>query len=428
MNAVSPAHGKVAESAAPGLADASRSAAPARAAMAGQWIQSPLWDGVWMFSGLWAPVLSVLIYLWLKATSGQPLTLESPGFDAAKIAAIYLPLSILHRLTTTYAVLGTPILRDEIRKDRRRYILVPAAILLGCILLSTAFAFHNSFSFMPNATSQLWGFFVLAYVMVLWERWHFCAQEFGVLSIYRVRAKQSTPEDKRFDRLFTVGLMLGANMVLYVCLGFDVEREVLLHGTALSTYQGPWLEWAAGGAFVVGSAATTFALVRELRHPRRSIPKAMFYLLVGSHTVLLYWFPHALGLFFLSYVFHHWMVSVGLFGRVTVNAYRAQAGDTISALRKVVLRVTPLLALTVLFYLFFEPLDRAGNLTPLPTTEAFMMNGVGAKLLAGVVIGIFFALNFLHYYYDRCFYAFSTPAVRKTVGPLLFGSPGSSRR
>lgn len=377
-----------------------------------------------MFSGLWAPLLSVCAYLLLAASSGGTVTLESPGFDAADIAIIYLPLSILHRLTTTYAVLGTPILRDEIRKDRTRFLYVPAAILAGCVLLSTAFAFHASFDFLPTGGSQLWGFFLLAWVMILWERWHFCAQEFGVLSIYRVRARQSAPADKRFDRLYTVVLMLGANMVLYVCWGFSDERDILLHGTALGAYRGELLDGAATGAFLVGAVATVYAVARELRHPQRSLPKMLFYVLVGSHTLLLYAFPHALGLFFLSYVFHHWMVSVGLFGRVATNAYRT-GGETsgTAALAKVALRVAPWLALTVLFYLVFEPLDRAGNLAPMPNARTFEGATAGSKLLAGVVMGVFFALNYLHYYYDRCFYAFSKPAVRKHVGPLLFGSP-----
>jgi hypothetical protein len=90
--------------------------------------------------------------------------------------------------------------------------------------------------------------------------------------------------------------------------------------------------------------------------------------------------------------------------------------------------VAPLLALAVAFYLFFGTLDRAGNLSPVPTELAFLGSSTGAKILAGVVIGLFFALNYLHYYYDRCFYAFSSEAVRKTVGVHLFGAPAPATR
>jgi len=255
--------------------------------------------------------------------------------------------------------------------------------------------------------------------MILWERWHFCAQEFGVLSIYRVRAGQSAREDKRFDRMYTVVLMLGVNMVLYACLGFSDMREVLLYGTPLSTYRGALLGQVAVGAFAIGMAVTATALVREWRHPQRSIPKLLFYALIGAHTLLLYLFPKALGLFFLSYAFHHWMVAVGLFGRVTLNSY--QEPTALQRAGKLVLRVGPALALAWMWYLFFAPLYKAGNLAPIPDTHWFEGAAVSAKVIAGLVIGVFFSLEFLHYYYDRCFYSFSSAAIRKRVGPLLFG-------
>jgi hypothetical protein len=134
---------------------------------------------------------------------------------------------------------------------------------------------------------------------------------------------------------------------------------------------------------------------------------------------LLYLYPNALWLFFLSYVVHHWMVAVGLFGRVSVNAYAN--GSSLAGFGRVALRVMPLLALVVLWYQVFGQFDRGGNLTPLPDSRWFEGASIGAKMLAGFAIGSFFTLDFLHYYYDRCFYSFSNPAVRKQVAPLLLG-------
>jgi hypothetical protein len=175
-------------------------------------------------------------------------------------------------------------------------------------------------------------------------------------------------------------------------------------------------------------SALVVALLREWRHPRRSLPKALFYLLVGGHTVLLYAFPRALGLFFLSYAFHHWMVAVGLVSRVTLGASVRAAKSTLSAVVRLGVRVAPLLALCVLFYMVFDQLDKAGSPAPVPDERIFEGASVGARILAGVVIGLFFALNYLHYYYDRCFYAFSDPAVRKNVAPLLLGAPQGRAR
>ena len=38
---------------------------------------------------------------------------------------------------------------------------------------------------------------------------------------------------------------------------------------------------------------------------------------------------------------------------------------------------------------------------------------------AALAISAFFALNFLHIYYDRCLYRFSGPSVREKISPLL---------
>jgi hypothetical protein len=392
------------------------------------WIESPRWDGLWMFSGLWAPVLAAAAYVLAHGT-GTAETQRAFGTGVEGIAFIYLPLSILHRITTTYAVLGTPILREDMRKQPARYYYVPAAILLGCIALSLAFTFHDAFAFMPSLHGRLWAFFALAYVMYGWERWHFCAQEFGVLSIYRVRAKQSAAGDKRFDRVFTIWLMLVVNTVLVFRAGFHELRVVVLYGTPLFSYRGALIEPVALAAFGTGLALTAVAVVRELRHPQRSRPKLAFYLLVSSHSLVLYFFPNSLGLFFLSYVFHHWMVSVGLFSRVTLNAFEAEpapAGKPArSPFAKLFFSAGPFLLVAMVLYLTCEQLDRAGNLYPVPSASTFAGASIAAKLLAGVIIGLFFAINYLHYYYDRCFYAFSTPAVRKTVGAHLFRAPAA---
>jgi hypothetical protein len=387
------------------------------------WIESARWDALWMFSGLWAPALAFAIYLLTHGIATADVQ-RSFGESVEGIALLYLPLSVLHRISTTYAVFALPGLREEIRKDRTRYLYVPAAIFAACVLLSLAFTFHTAFDFLPSYHQRLWGFFALAYVMFAWDRWHFCAQEFGVLSIYRARAQQSAPQDRRFDRFFTVVLMLGVNTVLIFCAGYPDLREVVLYGTPLSHYRGELLDPIARGAFLVGAVYIAVAVLREVRHPHGSFPKVLFYLLVGGHSIILHLYPLGLGLFFLSYAFHHWMVAIGLFGRITVGAYAVQAPRPSAWWRapsaRLVFGVAPFLVLTLFVYLSCADFDWAGNLSPVPNPRVFEGATTAAKLLIGVIVGTFFALNYLHYYYDRCFYSFRSPSIRKTVAPLLF--------
>ena len=387
------------------------------------WIRSPWWDGFWMFFGLWGPIFILLAYfgageIWnIRETLVQLIGIEGP------LVFLYVALGVWHRMTSTYAVLGTPILRDEVRKNKKKYLFIPLAILVGCVLLAQAFVFHSAFSFMQSTHGQLWAFFLLAYVMILWERWHFCAQEFGVLSIYRIRANQFSPADRKFDRAYTIVLMLIVNMVLFFYAGFKNE-QILFYGTGLNAYPERLLDNVALFTFLVGMIFMLIALTREWMRQEPSLPKAAFYFLIGSHTMLIYFCPEAFLLFFFSYIIHHWMVAIGLFNRITMNSY---TGDSAAQrIGKYCIRVVPIVGLCVLWYFYFShrsSLDLAGSL-PKPDDAITLFAGIATptKFFWGIIIGLFFAFNFLHYYYDRCFYSFRDPAIRERVGPLLFDS------
>ena len=392
------------------------------------WIRSPWWDGFWIFFGLWGPILILIGYfvageIWdIRQTLVQVIGIEGP------LVFLYVTVGVWHRMTSTYAVLGTPILRDEVRKNKKKYLLIPLGILISCLILAQAFVFHSAFSFMESTHGQLWAFFLLAYVMILWERWHFCAQEFGVLSVYRVKAHQFSSKDRAFDRWYTVVLMLVVNMALFFYAGFQNE-QILFYGTGLNTFSARLLDNIALIAFLVGMGLMVIALTREWMRPEPSLPKAGFYFLIGSHTMLIYFCPEAFLLFFFSYIIHHWMVAIGLFNRITMNSYTEKT--VAQRIGKYCIRIGPVVGVCVLWYYYFShvsSLDLAGSL-PKPDDAIRLFAGIATptKFFWGIIIGLFFAFNFLHYYYDRCFYSFRDPAVRERVGPLLFDSTQRSK-
>ena len=382
-----------------------------------------------MFFGLWGPILILLGYFGAGAIWNDRQTLVHLIGVEGPLFFLYIAIGVWHRMTSTYAVLGTPILRDEVRKNKKKYLLIPLVILIGCLVLAQAFVFHSTFSFLQSTHGQLWAFFLLAYVMILWERWHFCAQEFGVLSIYRIRANQFSPADRKFDRAYTIVLMLIVNMVLFFYAGFQNE-QILFYGTALNAYPERVVDGVALIAFIVGMVFMLIAITREWMREEPSLPKAAFYFLIGSHTMLIYFCPEVFLLFFFSYIIHHWMVAIGLFNRITMNSYALV--PVTQRLWKYGIRVGPIVALSVLWYFYFShlsSLDLAGSL-PKPDDAIKLFSGIATptKFFWGIIIGLFFAFNFLHYYYDRCFYSFRDPAIRERVGPLLFDSSHTSRQ
>ena len=377
-----------------------------------------------MFFGLWGPALILIAYfasglVWNdRQTLVHLLRIEGP------LLFWYVALGAVHRLTTTYAVLSMPVLKDEIRNHPQKYLVTPFVIVVGCVLLAQAFVFHSYFSFMQSTHGQLWAFFLLAYIMILWERWHFCAQEFGVLSIYRIRANQFAAGDRKFDRFYTIVLMLIVNMILFVYAGFQNEK-ILFYGTALLDHRGELIDRIALATFIFGMILMAIAIFREYFHKERSLPKVLFYFLIGSHTMLIYLCPEAFLLFFFSYIIHHWMVAIGLFNRITMNSFATVSLK--DRIWKYFIRVVPLFALFVICYYVFGYLDLAGNL-PQPDKALSLFTGTSpiTKIFLGVIIGLFFAFNFLHYYFDRCFYSFRNPAIREHVSPLLFKTDQSS--
>ena len=384
------------------------------------WIRSPWWDVYWMFSGLWAPLIALAVY---TALFGVPT--QAPAFHTQHFVLLFTALAVLHRLSSIHAVMLSPILRQEVRANPRRYVLVPLAIVLLTTLLAEAFTFHPVFAAFGSA--QLWAFFVLGISLLLWDRWHFCMQEFGVLSLYRARAGQSARRDRRFDRVYVVLLMLLINSLLYVRAGFADDLHVLWRGSGIDRLYGqPVLEQLARALTILAGLLLSLAVLRELRHDKRSWPKLWYYVLIGSHSLVLYALPNALSLFFLSYVFHHWMVAVGLFNRVTLNAHASSSRR--QRAWHYLAKVGPWFLVFVGASLFLGPLDLTAKLTPLPAADAFAGASSAARFLAGLAIGFFFSFSFLHYYYDRCLYSFSVPGVRRAIGPLLFAQDREQAR
>jgi hypothetical protein len=383
-------------------------------------IRSLAWDGRWIFSGLWAPLLAVVAYSLIHRGATQHLS-AAPAFHQQHFILLFTSLALLHRLSSIHAVLISPILKREMRANPARYIRTPLLIVIATLLLAQAFVFNPAFAFLGSARAQLWAFFVLATILIAWDRWHFCMQEFGVLSIYRARVGQFAARDRRFDRVYVIALMLVANSVLYLYAGFSDDRQLLWLDTPLASLPNDLLQRAGQAACVLAGSCLSIAVIREFRHGKRSWPKLAYYILIASHSFILYALPNALSLFFLSYVFHHWLVAVALFNRITLNSY-AETSRRQRALRYL-LRVGPWFFGCLVLGMFFQPLDLTANLTPIPKLSMFEGAGGLARAAAGLVIGGIFAFSFLHYYYDRCLYSFSSPGVRQAVGPLLLGSP-----
>ena len=93
---------------------------------------------------------------------------------------------------------------------------------------------------------------------------------------------------------------------------------------------------------LLGIAATIFMIVNELNKPNRALPKVLYYVLVLSAPIFVYFADWiALAFFFAARIVHHWMVAIGLFSRVNINWYRREKKSFRKAAVSYLLRFVP---------------------------------------------------------------------------------------
>src|SRR5437899_6372743 len=225
------------------------------------WVRGPVWDSFWMLSGLWlAPIV-----LWLASGWADP---ESSPLDL-----LYFGLTALfwlgHRFCSTYLAYCTEAYRPRLRTQSVRFVVLPVLITIGC------FAF-----FLPPDSALPWTraerLVGLAIVDYAWVTWHFAAQHFGALSLYRSRAgRAACVQTRRIDRFFA--LSVGGALVFVA--------DILAGAVA---YQDQWIDrwffagWIVsaqngirGSATLVLFIATAIMLFGEARARRWSLPRVV---------------------------------------------------------------------------------------------------------------------------------------------------------
>ncbi len=389
-------------------------AAPARvdAAPRGAWVQSPSWDLFWMFSALWGGAL--LLVGWAV----QPVMAV-----ALMLLAAERLVSVLHAWSTTYMVLFSPLLADARRRSPIRYLGVPALLVAACFGLGLVVATGQRFPADGRLTAELWPFAL--YVGVFWvgHFWHFGNQDFGVLTIYRQRAGQTRPVERHVDKAFTIAMMYVIQPIVYL----SVIRTTAFADVAWTLIPLSNETARAMGLTAVAVAAllSVGVAIYELSKPNRSLPKLLYVFVIFLHPTLL-WGSVAAGektlalVYVFAYVWSHWLIAIGLVGRINSHYYASQ-GDTP--------RVAVARHAAVLLFiagLVFLATERHAELQ-LFNLDAYRYKEVLAaitpeqSLVAGLVLGFLLGEQVLHYYCDRCLFRFRNPEVRSRVAPLLLG-------
>ncbi len=379
-----------------------------------RWIRSPAWDLVWILNALWLSPLILLL------AQGHDDVRASP-VDGL-FFALAVPLWFGHRVSSAWLAYATPAYRPLLAKQPLRFVVAPLAIVAACFALLLA---PESVIPLPLTERVVW-LAVLDYLLV---SYHFAAQHFGLLSLYRARAgRASDANSRRLDRWFA--LVVGG--------GFVVVAEALAGSIA---FQDRWIDpllGAAGadrfaraihdGGIVLVVILTALMLRRELRSQQPSLPRAAYVLGLSAMVLCAFLARHPL-LFIALWSVQHWSAAMGL-------ASLAASGGNQNA-------ATP-------WHRLLAPINRRGwavllvlavvstLLLPVLEVEAVADEYVYADRIFGdaawwlraspfvpALLAVGFATSFVHYLLDRAAFRFSSPDVRHAARGLL--QPRSTR-
>lgn len=366
------------------------------------WVRSLAWDAFWLQSALWLAPLALLLAYGYEDPGESPLDLLVFGLTAL--------FWISHRLGSSWLAYATTAYRPLLRAEPARFVVVPIAITAACfaILLpgDDALPFTRADRVMA-----------LAMVDFAFVTYHFAAQHFGVLSLYRVHSgRTGDPWTRRIDRLFALGVGGALVVVAEAVAGTTLFQDV---------WEGTWLdmEWLEGASGTVRIVATTLvlaltcaALALEARASSVSLPRLLY---VTGVAVMVCGglYTDRPFLFVAVWTGQHWLAATALATRVA-SAEPAPSGSALwRVLHAVNRRPWALLLVLGLLSVLLLPVMEVEAVGPDRTyygDRIFGTLGIALRTSEWVpaLVALGFATGFLHYWLDRAVYRLSRPAVR----------------
>jgi len=381
------------------------------------WVRGPVWDGFWMLSALWLAPVVVLLARGYSNPESSPLDLLYFGLTAL--------FWIGHRLSSTYLAYCTEAYRPLLREQPIRFVVLPLLVTAGCFAL-----FLPADSMLPwTREERLIGLAILDYACVTY---HFAAQHFGALSLYRARAERGPCiETRRLDRFFA--LAVGGGLVFVA--------DILAGAVA---YQDQWVDrwfpaWIVsaehgirGGAMLALFAITAIVLVAELRTLQWSLPRILY--IVGLAVMVgLALRPRSLFLFLVIWTSQHWILATGLASQTP----SAESAPTTGVVRRFFhgLNVRPwavvlfLISLSLVLLPIFEvEANRETGTYYGDRIFGALATQLRTSTWVPVLLALGFATGFIHYLLDRSVYRMSDPQVRAAASGLVRNSSRISRR
>jgi hypothetical protein len=380
---------------------------------ASPWVRGPAWDGVWILSALWLAPLA----LWLVHGHGEPA--------ASPLELLYFGLTALfwigHRLSSAWLAYCTEAYRPLLRAQPVRFVVVPLIVTAGCFAL-----FLPPDAALPVTREQrLVGLAILDYTVVTY---HFAAQHFGALSLYRTRVgRGGCLQTRRMDRLFALGVGGALVFLADMLAGAVTYQDLWIGRWSVAAWLGSAQDEIRTAATVGLLAVTAAMLSTEARAPRRSLPRVLYILGIAA-MVAIALRPRSLFLFVVIWNSQHWILATGLSSQTPSREPVPERGGVRRVLHAVNARPWAIVVLLMASSVFLLPVfEVEAN----RDAGAYYGDWIFGAFAAGLresswvpsLVALGFSTAFLHYLLDRGVYRLSDPHVRTAARGLLT-SPG----
>jgi hypothetical protein len=331
-----------------------------------------------------------------------------------------VPLWFGHRVSSAWLAYATPAYRPLLVTQRLRFVVAPLAIAMACFAVLLA---PESVLPMPLTERVVW-LAVLDYLLV---SYHFAAQHFGLLSLYRVRAGRAPDAiARRLDRWFA--LVVGG--------GFVVVADALSGSIA---FQDRWIDpllgagWAdvfsrtlRDGGIVLVVILTALMLRAELRSQRPSLPRVA-YVLGVSAMVFFAFLARDPFVFIVLWSVQHWSAAMGLTSLAASGGVQAPGACWQRLLEPINRRGwAVLLVLAVVSALLLPVLEVEAVSDEYVYADRIFGNAawwLRSSPFVPALLALGFASGFIHYLLDRAAFRFSSPDVRHAARGLLQSRP-----
>jgi hypothetical protein len=363
-----------------------------------------------MLNALWlAPIA-----LWLAHGYADP--------ESSRLDLLYFGMTALfwigHRLCSTWLAYCTEAYRPLLCSQPVRFVVLPLLVMAGCFCV-----------FLPSDTAFVWtreqrvvGLAILDYALVTY---HFAAQHFGALSLYRTRiGRGRCVLTRRMDRLFALGVGGVLVFLADIFAGAVAHQDLWVNRLLAPTWLASEQEAIRQGATLVLLAATAAMLFAEVRAPQRSLPRVLYVLGIAA-MVAIALRPRSVFLFLVIWNSQHWILATGL-GSLTPSGEPAPRRGVMRRIRHV-LNTRPwavgllLIVASVLLLPIFEVEANRGGEGIYYGDRIFGAVAAGLRKSSWVpaLVALGFSTGFVHYLLDRGVYRFSDPQVRSAARGLL---------